>query len=314
MRSVVVVAVVTMLIALAPSSSHAAGAPSDGEARLVEAARLVETLGFKRARPIFAEVRAGSPAGSARWAQATFGQAVCAQHIMPLETSLIDEAARLFQEVIDQAAQSPCAASACLNLGRIAELDRRDSRQPGAHFVQARAHYQQVLRQWPTDVAASEAALRLAAVAVQEHCTAMAETATGNPDTVRAALTVLAEWIAAHPDDPQVAAHWHFLADCRLQVLGDEAGALQAYIAADARGLLTRGLEGQAWWRMAILAESTGQRDAAVRYYARIITDAPASGGAFEAQAALRRLGAPVPRSPLEDSFERAVRASEARK
>ena len=72
--------------------------------------------------------------------------------------------------------------------------------------------------------------------------------------------------------------------------------AVRSYMMADDLGILTKSTRGMIYWNIAQMAENQmSNRNIAVQYYTKIITDEPTSGKAYEAQVALRRLGAPVP-------------------
>ena len=56
------------------------------------------------------------------------------------------------------------------------------------------------------------------------------------------------------------------------------------------------------YWRMARLAELIEDRERAVRYYTRILTDVKRPGNGYAAQVRLRNLGVDPP--PLPDPFK----------
>lgn len=263
----------------------AAGLPAaDPAARLAATSALVTEYAFKRALPEFRALAAELPAGSEAWAQALFGRGLCAQHLQPAGPALIAEAVDAFRQVAEQAPGSRFAARATLNLGRIAELvDFVDDR---PDLEEARRRYQAVIERWGAEEIAGEAALRLAAAWIQTY----------REDDIATGLAGLERWVAEHPADPWRGAQLQYLGDVHFGIRKDHARALDRYEAADAAGIADRNGKGALWWRMAQLAErELKDPRRAIRWYTRVVTDAPTSGKGWEAQQALRRLGAPVP-------------------
>lgn len=239
---------------------------------------------FDWPQAIFRTVRTEETAGSERWQRASFGLATCLHQASPVKAEAITEADQIFAEIVASTPDSHFAPQSLLNRGRIAELI--DYYQDPVDLPAARIHYRMVMERWPGLPIASEAAFRLAGSHVQ----------TNEPDDIATAITILTDWLAAHPGDPFASAMWHYLGDAYFMHQRDYPAALHAYRQADELGLIWPGRESIVWWRMARLAEEhLGDRELAVRYYTRICTDAQTSGRAFEAQIALARLGAPVP-------------------
>lgn len=251
---------------------------------LAEASQGLSRFTFDWPRAGFREARGRAAAPGPEWQQATYGLAVCLHHHAPATPAAIAEAATLYRELVARAPDSPFTPRALVHCGRIAELG--DFRDDVIDLATARACYRDVMRRWPEQPIAGEAALRLAA----SHATR------AEPAEVAHGVAGLRAWLAAHPDDPLAAAMEQWIGDACLHVLGDLPAALAAYRAADRRGLVWRGREAIVWWRMAVIAERLGDRAGAIAAYRRICTDAQTSGKAFEAQLALARLGeAPPP-------------------
>jgi len=246
-------------------------------------------LNFDKAADLFATVRARSERGSVPWLQATFGQAVAVQQGTPATPERVTESAALYNELIEAAPATPLAARSTMNLGRLAELS--DYYQDRIDLPAARERYQAVVQTWPDDPIAGEATLRLAGSYIQ----------TFNADDVRTGIAVLEQWLASHPPqtEPLASAMHQYLGDTYFYPLGDLRKSLDAYMTADKVGWTDEADVGRVLWRIAVIADRVGDRDAAVRYYTKVITDAPTSGKPYEAQVALKRLGAPAPEIKL---------------
>ena len=285
--------VATLCLAIPPLL---AATPFDPD--LARAVQDVSCFDFRAAYPTFAAVMNAAPTGSPVWAQATYGTAVCAQHIMPATRQLITESESLYRLLLAHAPDSPYAPRALLNLGRIRELS--DYYTDACDPAGARDCYRQVIQRWPALPIAGEATLRLAGTFIQTF------------DATQALLgvTILESWLAQHPRDELASAMWQYLGDTCFIPLGDYAKALACYRNADQLGLLLFTRAGQCYWRMAVLADRyLTNRAAAVEYYTKLITTAPSCGKACEAQAALKRLGAPVPETALFDAMKTAAPA-----
>lgn len=244
----------------------------------------IEFFDFKNAYTHFARARQFAAAGSPEWQRATFGMAISAQQIAPAGPSNINEARDLYLELLNQTPASPYAARATLNLGRIAEL--RDYLNDVIDLKDARSRYQKVIDQWPDHSIAGEATLRLASSYIANY----------EPGESRQGIAILKQWLEKHPKDPLASGMWQYLGDTYFEQFQEYRPALDAYLKADEIGLMEKGREGLAYWRMAVIAErQVNDLPTAIRYYTKIVTLTPTSGKGYESQVALRRLGAPVP-------------------
>lgn len=266
---------------------QAAGATSDTSADLESANKFLVNFSLQPAYKAYSRLQPQLPHGTDEWQQATFGLAVTAHHLTPPTERLATQAANLYRQLV--AEDGRFAPRALMHLGSLAEL--RDFAGDNADYVEARRCYREVIARWPDQPIASEAALRLAGAHIQTYET----------DEVQEGVRILEEHLAAHPDNQLAAVQWQYLGNTYLLPLMDYANAVRAYRNADAKGIMWRGKEGILWWRIAVIAERhLGDRDIAVAYYTRVVTHGAASGKGWEAQQALKRLGAPVPELLLD--------------
>ena len=287
---------------LALSLPLGAAARKTVDERLEQAVAEVSYFSFARAYKLFKIVSDDSNASPARRQQALYGMAVCAQQISPPNKSRIDEAIGLYELLLGEGPDSKFAPRATMNLGRIAELS--DYYQDKVDLEAARRWYQKVIDRWPDKPIAGEAALRIAGTHIQTY----------DEPRVRKGVKLLESWLAKHPKDPLASGMWQYLADTCFFPLKDYARSLECYQKADRIGLLETGRKGIVYWRMAVVADRfCKNRELAVTYYTKIVTITPTSGKAYEAQSALKRLGAPVPEIKLSAGSEPLDRSPRAR-
>ena len=261
--------------------------PDHSSPLLDSALEEVNYFSFKKAYTLFEKVKQDSPDGSAPWQQAVFGMAVCAQQMSPPTKSRIEESLRLYRLLAEKYPNSRFAPRSMLNLGRIAELS--DYYQDKVDLQGARAQYQKVVDHWPDKLIAGEATFRIASTYVQTY----------KIEDIRKAVGALEAWLDEHPEDPLASAMWQYLADLYFFPLKQYSESLACYRKAEEIGFLEKGRRGPVYWRMAKMADHLlKKRNVAVEYYTKIIKFLPTSGKAYEAQLALKRLGAPVP--PLQ--------------
>ncbi|MBN8526013.1 MAG: tetratricopeptide repeat protein [Planctomycetes bacterium] len=254
----------------------------DPATAIAAGAGLCASYNFDRAAEHFAAARMLAPAGSEAWLQATFGLAVCRQQEVPIELPRVAEAAALFKEVVEKGGASPLAAQACLNLGRIAEL--RDTSADTPDLEEARRWYKQVVDTWPDAAIAGEASLRMGVTWIQSL----------ERKDVEAGIAIL-EARAARPNEPWAGALWKQAGDAWWVNLGDRANAVRCLGRCIEAGHPDPSRAALTVWRAAKLADESGDRDAALGFYRRIIERHPNSGMAWDAQQRMRELGVEPP-------------------
>lgn len=276
---------------LLPGSAHATS-PDD----LSLARQAVVELDWRQVQRRYEPIRASASVGDAAWLESTYCLALAQHHVQPPDATTIGSARSLYQEVIDRAPQSRWAARAMLNIGRIEEL--RDYPTDVVDLDAARSHYERVVALFPKDPIAGEATLRAAATLVMAY---------DAPEyaKVRQGVALLERWLQQYPDEPLASVMWQYAGDSYFRPLADYANALRCYEEVDRLGWVDRGNQGPWYWRCALLAErELNLPDVAAKYYAKIIVETPNSGKAYEAMEALRRMGRPVPSSPMFERLE----------
>ena len=113
------------------------------------------------------------------------------------------------------------------------------------------------------------AMLRLAATYIQSY----------DHEQALIGTTSLRTWLADHPHEALASAMWQYLGDTYFFPLADYPQSLHAYEQADRLGWIDQPNLGRVYWRIAVLAErELRNRDLAVKYYTKIIREAPTSG------------------------------------
>lgn len=255
---------------------------ADPQAAIAAGAALCGSYNFDRAASHFAAARSLAQPRSEAWLQATFGLAVARQQEVPIEMSRIAEATALFTEVVDTGGLSPLAAQACLNLGRIAEL--RDTSSDTPDLPEARRWYQKIVDTWPDAAIAGEATLRIGVTWIQSL----------ERRDVETGIAVL-EARAAKPGETWAGALWKQAGDAWWINLGDRANAIRCLANCIEAGHPDPSRAFQSVWRAAKLADESGDRETALKFYRRIIERHPNSGMAWDAQQRMRELGVEPP-------------------
>jgi len=274
-----------LLILLCSTAGLArAEAPAD------EGRAAIANLDWKTAIRYYEPLAANARPGTPEWTQASFCLAVAEQQFQPASASTIGTAEQLYRAIIDQSGDKRYVARSLMNLGRIAEL--RDYTGDKIDLATARKFYAQVAEKYDGDPVASEATLREAAAFVMEY---------DAPDFVlaRQGPPLLEKWLAAHPNDTFAAPMWQTAGDAYFMPLEDWKNALRCYEQVDRIGWIDPANSGPWFWRCARIAEKLGETKTAIKYYTKIINEAPNSGKGYASVLALKRLGAPVPNNPL---------------
>jgi len=274
---------VLVLICSAAGIARAEATADEGRAAI---ANLDWDTAIKYYQPLAANAKVGTP----EWTQATFCLAVAQQQVQPASGDTIGTAEQLYRSIIDQSNDQRYVARSLMNLGRIAEL--RDYTGDKIDLATARKFYAQVAEKYANDPIGSEAKLREAAAFVMEY---------DAPDfkLARQGPPLLEKWLAEHPNDPLAAPMWQTAGDAYFMPLEDWKNALRCYEQVNRIGWVDPANSAPWFWRCARIAEKLGENKTAVKYYTKIINEAPNSGKGYASVLALKRLGAPVPNNPL---------------
>ncbi len=294
---VALLVVVTAIPSCTPSTES--DTENGADELLAAAVAEAKLFGFRKAHGLAEKAMAQAEVGSDRWQWALYLSGLCAHQASPPTRALIARADERYRLLLETSPQSRYAPRATMNLGRIAELI--DTYGDDPDLPAARRWYTRVIEQWPAAPIAGEATFRLAATFLH----------TFEEDDITTGIALLENWLAEHPDDVLASGMWQLLGDVYFYPRAEPARSLACYQRADDLGLLEKGREGPIYWRMATLADRLlDDRARAVTYYTRVIERTPAGGKAYEAQLALKRLGAPVPAIRLFDGTRTGERSA----
>ncbi|MHB1156144.1 MAG: tetratricopeptide repeat protein [Phycisphaerales bacterium] len=238
------------------------------------------TFNFQLAADMYRSLLARTPSGDPTRPEVLFGLAMSLQNVVPATAANIDESRRTFEQLLSESPACTYAPSATLLLGRIAEVS--DYMGDAVDLEGARKQYEKVIAGWPGQPLADEAALRIGGTYIQRY---------DDRASVERGARYLRDWLKDRPNNEMASVMWQYLGQTCEQSLDNPGEALNAYMEADRIGLVNETLAGRTWWHMTELAEKLGRIDDAVTYYKKIVTEAPRSGRAWEAQQALRRIG-----------------------
>jgi tetratricopeptide (TPR) repeat protein len=287
-RATAFVTATMIVVATADVAAAEPVTPSAVAEKIAAATQEVALISLEKARSLYAEAKVTAERGSLDWQKALLGEATCIWHLLPIQRENAEKAAQLFAELVKAAPRGPFAARAMMNLGRILELP--DDRDDPVDLPGARSFYQKVADGWPNDPIAGEATLRIAGTYIQ----------TFDKPAVQKGVELLRHWVETHPSDALASVMWQYLAETYFFPLQDYRRSLEAYDKVDALGWTENGLQGRTYWRIAQMSERVlKDRDAAIRYYTKVIVETPSTGKAWESELALKRLGAPPP--PMKD-------------
>lgn len=253
------------------------------EKELAAARDFMSSLNYNAAADVYRPILEDLPEADPHWPEAAFGYATSLWHRTPPGDGLVDEARQVFESIIAARPGSDWARAARLNIARIHMLRDfpGDAEDPAAAIPILEAI-----------AAEAEGFIRHEAMVRLVECHRMDFE---NRESLERARQLLTDWLAEHPANPLAALMWEQLGWMELLDFERPEAALAAFMEAEAIGFSDPSQGGLMLWRIAELARSAGRIGEAVRFYQKVVREAPSSGRAFEAQRALREIRASVP-------------------
>lgn len=250
----------------------------------LEAARLfMNSLNYAEAAKVYEVIYPELPQEDEHWPETAFGYASALWHKTPPSAELVDQARGIFESLMEAYPGTSWAGASALSIARIEML--RDFPGDEENPEGAKPILRELLELGDTPVA-HEALLRLAECYQMDF---------ESPESLEAARDLMVDWLAEYPENPYAASMWEQVAWIELLDFDRQRPALKAFQEAEKRGFADPSRLGVLLWRMAAIARDIGEYEEAVRVYQKIITDAPTSGRAYEAQNALREIRQTVP-------------------
>ncbi len=250
---------------------------TDVAATLAQAVEAIVRHDFDSGDTLFRSVARHAEQGSETWAQAVFGQAVCAHQASPATRERVNEAARLYELLFSTSPDSKYSAAAMIALARLHEL--LDYSGDVIDDEAARRLYKAVLDNWPDHEIAHEAMLRLADSHIRDF---------ENESSVGMGVQMLEQWLVQHPDNPLAWVYCEYLGEVQMS-RGNLELALSYLLRADELGLNAVRV-GYIYWLLGQLGEELGRMEVAIKYYRKLVIESPRGGRSYDAYLALQRI------------------------
>lgn len=220
---------------------------------------------FESAYEILSHAQPKLSTSSDQWEVATYALGLAAWHKAPPSEEAVLEAKSVFESVVKHAPESNYAASALLDLGRIAEIS--DYLGEATDVPTAQTYYKKVREQFPNSEMSVRATLFLAQSMAQSF----------EKDQIRAAVELLDDEMAAQPDSPWLGTMAQFQAQLHAYYLDDYKAALEPYEVAMQVGFPRSAASDASLWQYGILAETAGDYRVAARVLSRLVKNYPRS-------------------------------------
>ncbi len=254
----------TVIALFATGCAPQTNAPSADETKASLEAGINElsAFNFNQAHAILLECSQHISPDDANWPLATYSLAIATWHQAPTTQQAIDDAKVLFQAVVEKAPEASLAASALLDLGRIAEFSKTENA-----AAEAQTYYQRVQDQYPRTEMAVRASLlqaqSLARTLEQAH--------------VRQAIHNLIQLTQDQPNTPWIGTIEHYIAHLYAFYLDDIDQAIAHYSAAKAAGFPRSSDTDLSLWQLGLLQQKAQQDLAAAETFTELVQEHPRS-------------------------------------
>ncbi len=243
---------------------------------------------FQSAYEILSVVQPELSTSSEQWVFATYALGLAAWHKTPPSPDAVEEAKSLFQSVVEQSPESECAASALLDLGRIAEIS--DYLGEATDVAAAQVYYQKVREQFPGTDMSARATVLLAQTMAQSF----------EPTEVTTAIELLNAEMEAQPDSPWLGTMAQYEAQLHAFYKHDYAASLEPYETAMDAGFPRSSEADVSLWQMGLLAEEAGEDFIAARVFSRLVKNYPRSIYGTVARERIIQIAANHPEAEIE--------------
>jgi tetratricopeptide (TPR) repeat protein len=202
---------------------------------------------------------------SPQWTLATYSLALAAWHKSPPSNEALVEARSLLEQVIAHDPASEFAASALLDLGRMAEV--ADFLADTADVPAAQGYYTQVIEGFPRTEMSIRASVFLAQSMAQSF----------DKKSVREAIGLLEAEMAAQPDSPWIGTLAQYTAQLYAFYLDEPGAALEPYETAMEVGFPRSADSDASLWQFGLLAQEADEYLTAARVFSRLVSNYPRS-------------------------------------
>lgn len=251
--------------------------------RVDQGVEYLRVFNFESAYNLLSDVQPNLKRQNTQWPLATYSLALAAWHKAPPQPEAMLEAESLFNAVIEHDEDSVLAASALLDLGRMAEIS--DFRGDITDVASAQKYYRQVIEEFSGTEMATRGSMYLAQSMAQSL----------EPEQVKAAIAVLDTALAEQPDSPWASTMLQYQAQLYAFYLHDYSSALVPYEKAMALGF-PRSSEGDlSLWQLGLIAEQAHGEELAAKAYTTLIRKYSRSVYGSAAQNRLKAIAAAHP-------------------
>ncbi|MGE9296027.1 MAG: tetratricopeptide repeat protein [Puniceicoccales bacterium] len=260
------IAVLTVLLTLTGCGKGGSNATDHSpEAQVNAGVEALRVFDFDTAYERLGEIQPSLDQDDPNWVLATYSLGIAAWHLTPPSEIAINEAVEYLSAVVEAAPESDFAASALLDLGRIAEV--KNYRNDNTDVPAAQAYYRQVREEFPQTEMSARATLYLAQTLVQ----------TFDEASIREAVKLLEVEMAAQPDSPWLGVMAQYTAQIEAFYLHDPASALTHYQLAKDTGFPRPADADMSLWQFGLLAEEAGEPLIAAENFSIIVREYPRS-------------------------------------
>lgn len=253
-------ALTLLATACAPQASNTS--VHDTEGLLETGLSELRAFNFNQAHALLLEHAAHISPSDEAWPLATYSLALATWHQDPTTQQAIDDAVVLLQSVVEKAPQESVAASALLDLGRIAEFSQSDNA-----AAEAQTYYQRVQDEY----SGTEMAVRASLLHAQSLARSLDE------DQVQQAVQILKQVLLDQAETAWTGTIEQYIAHLYVFYLDDIDQAIPHYSAAKESGFPRSSDTDLSLWQLGLLQQKAKQDLAAAETFTELVQEHPRS-------------------------------------
>ena len=235
------------------------------QAQVARGVEYLRVFNFESAYKVLSQVQPELDKSSDDWSLATYSLALSAWHKSPPSSAAVEEAKVLLEAVVAKDPNSTWAASALLDIGRIAEV--ADFLGDTTDVAAARSYYRQVRQDFPDTDMSARATAFLAQSMAQSF----------EPLEVESAIELLAAEIELQADSPWVGVLAQYAAQLCAFYLEDVEASLPFYRIAMDTGFPRSADADVSLWQFGRLYQEVGEDIMAAAIFIRLLDQYPRS-------------------------------------
>ncbi len=237
--------------------------PATDEETLTAGLEALRVFNFGRSFELFQQLHGSTDIDDENWPLITYSYAISAWLKTPITAEGVALGVSLLESVVEQVPGSTYAASATLDLGRIAEIS--DFRGDPTDVTTARTYYERVRSEFPNSAMSTRATLFLAQTYVQ----------TLETDSIHKAIDLLNACLDEQTNDEWIGLISQYIGELYDFYLDQPHKAVDPLQMAIQAGLPRHADTDSILWRMGVLAQNAGRDLLAAKAYTQIIEEFP---------------------------------------